>query len=487
MNKAAAILALPLLMLAACTNDEPNPELITGVIVPGEGDTPDYDPEATPSFSYDIAPYAGQTATDAVSYPAGNPDLNPDENRWENVVTVTYHGAGATVTGASEAGVTASVNGANVDLALGSGKQIRIVCTGASDCGSLRLTGGHKHLLELNNLTLKSTDRPAINDQIKKRVFVVLKGKNSLEDSADYIVTSEQRKGCFFAEDHIILCGDGVLQIKGNYRHGLVTDGFLFVNSGATLAVTDAAKNAIHVKGSGVNNDFRGIEIVGGYVYANSSAPAGKAMRCDGSIRLRGGVLSLNCSGDAATDPDDNTLSSSACIKTDTDLLLSGGSVSLCATGHGGKGVTADRDILISGGRLSVDVSGDATSAQGDSSVPKGLNAHRNIAVTAGGVSVSAIGAGSTALGADFDMTISGGVTYAFGTAYGVKAQTSTVNKGIFLCGGAESTAVVGTESNAYENIEPDLVTTLRNSEGRTIGTFRWPVALPAATLLWSL
>lgn len=489
MKKALCLLlALPLIpALTGCSNQEPNPELVTSVIVPGEGDTPDYNPAETPAFDYDIAPYGGQTASDAVSYPLGNPDLNPDENSWDNVVTVTYAGASATVAGAEAAGVRASVSGANVDLALGTARQVKVVATGSSDRGSLRLTGGYKHMLVLDNLTLKATDRPAVNDQIKKRVFVVLKGKSKLADGADYVVTSEQRKGCFFAEDHIVMCGDGVLEIEGNYRHGLVTDGFLFVNSGATLVVTDAAKNAIHVKGSGENNNYRGIEIVGGLVYANTSAPAGKAMKCDGDIRLRGGSLSLNCSGSAALDTDDGTLSSAACLKTDANVYITGGSVNLCATGTGGKGISADGNISVAGGRVVAAISGVATSAQGDSSVPKGLNAHGTLAITAGGVSVSTIGSGSTALSADAELNVEGGVTYAYGTANGVKAASASVNKGIFLCGGGQNTPVAGVTVTDCGAVSTDQVTGINAADGRLIGSFRWPVNLTSATLLTRL
>lgn len=485
MKKATLLLALPLLAMCACTNDEPNEDLDQSVTVPDEGGTPDYDPDQIPEFDYSIAAYDGTKASDAVSYPVGNPDLNPNENTWDNIVTVTYNGATATVTGASEAGVTASIVGANVDLALGGSKQVKIIATGTSDCGSLRLTGSYKHLLELDNLTLTATDRPAINDQIKKRVFVVLKGHNSLADGARYNVTAEQRKGCFFAEDHIVLCGDGVLEIRGNYRHGLVTDGFLFVNAGATLAVTDAAKNAIHVKGSGVNNQYRGIEIVGGYVYANTSAPAGKAMRCNGNIRLRGGKFSLNCSGDAAIDPDDGLLSSAGCIKSDGGVYISGGDLKLCATGKGGKGITADYDIEISGGMLSLAVSGEATSADGDSSVPKGLNAHGNLNIIGGGVNVSAIGDGSTALGADNNLTINGGVTYAFGRTNGVKALTAEVASGVFICGGMVNSAAAGATKSTYGALEADEVTVIKDGAGAVLGGFRWPVAMTSASLLY--
>lgn len=476
--------ALLLLVLGACTNDDPNPEPEPEppVNVDGEGETPDYDPESIPSFNYDIAPYGGETATDAVSYQPGNADLNPDENNWENIVSIVYNGNSATVT--APAGVIHTAIGANITLNLGNTKGARVVLSGSSDAGSLTLTGYYKHMIELDNLTLRATDCPAINDQIAKRVFLMLKGHNRLADGENYEYKTSKRKGCFYAADHVIVCGDGVLEVVGNNRHGFATDGFLFMNPGATLAVTDARKNAIHVDGSGINNGYRGIEVTGGYIYAHTSAPAGKAMKCDGRIALRGGRLSLNVSGNAAIDPDDATLSSPCCLKSDSTITISGGEILLTATGMGAKGITADFDLNIAGGMLTVANSGKATSEGSDSSVPKALNAHGNINITAGGIDISAIGMGSTALSSDASLTMSDGVVYAFGAYYGVKAANAEATGGTLLCGSARNTAVEGVTVYPYENVAAGLVTVLTSPDGTTAAAFCWPLDLTSATLL---
>lgn len=474
------------LALGACSNPPLNPDRNPVVIVEGEGDTPDYNPAITPDFTYTIAPYGGEKATDSESYPQGNPDLNPTENDWTNIIRVVYSGATATVSGATEAGATATVNGANVDLALGQARQVRIIASGSSDQGSLRLTGSHKHLLELNDLTLSATDRPAINDQIKKRMFLVVRGHNRLADGADYLVSSEQRKGCLFAEDHVILCGDGILEIQGNYRHGLVSDGYLFVNPGVTLAVTNAVKNAIHIKGSGANNDYRGIEITGGYVYANTSAAAGKAMKSDARIQIRGGELYLATSGAPAIDAD-GLLSSAACLKSDSEVTISGGRIDLISTANGGKGITADGNMTISGSLLSIALSGNAEAGDLDSSVPKALNAHSSLTISAGGVSISAIGNGSTAISADTEMTMTGGVVYAFATNNGLKSPTASAEGGILLCGALKNSPAAGTTAESYIDIEAGSTTRLLNAEGSLIGSFLWPRALTAGSLLYRL
>lgn len=485
MNVKIFAVAFVAMALAACSNPEPNPEIVPPVAVPGEGETPDYNPSDIPEFTYSVAPYSGERAADAESYPAGNPDLNPMMTEWENVVSVVYNGSEATVSGATEAGVNASVTGANVSLELGDTRSVRIVASGSSNCGSLRLTGSYKHLLELNNLTLTAVDRPAINDQIKKRMFLVVRGENKLCDGANYLTSSEQRKGCLFAEDHIVLCGDGLLEIEGKYRHGLVTDGYLFVNPGVTLAVTNAAKNAIHVKGSSEKNDFRGIEITGGYIYANTSAPAGKAMKSDANIAVRGGRVALYASGAPAVDAD-GLMSSAACLKSDMNVSITGGNLSLISPANGGKGITSDGAMTINGSLLKIALSGNAEDGDIDSSVPKGLNAHGSLHIAAGGVSISAIGAGSTAIGCDGVVDMTGGVVYAFATNNGLKATDATVSGGTMLCGAAKSSACAGCEVLPLNNVGAATVTEIVDGQ-QLKGSFLWPKAMASANLIYRL
>lgn len=478
---------LSLLALAACTNTPPH-EGRPGVIVPGEGNTPDYDPMETPAFDYSIVPYSGLTAADEVSYPPGNPDLNPDENSWYATVTVTYSGSSATVEGQEAAGVTARITGANVDLNLGSSNFIKVVATGESFAGSLRLSGDKKHLLELRDLSLTSTDRPAINDQNKKRVFLMLTGRNRISDGETYVNSMENRKGAFFAEGHVVICGSGVLEVTGNYRHGFVTDGFLYMNPGATLAVLDAKKNAVHVKGSGIKNEYRGIEVNGGYIYAHTSAPAGKVLKCDIDIQLRGGRLDLSCSGNPMWDDTDRSLSSSACIKSDGRVSVSGSHVTLTATGNGGKGINADANVEISGGTIKGAFSGNGIGDQGDTSTPKGIVAHGALKISGGGIALSAIGDNAIALESDVETSIDGGVVYVFGKAYGLKSPKATVANGVLLCGGAENTMAEGTVHEQLTSVAADEVTTLHSPDGKyTIGTFRWPLSLTPASLLTHL
>lgn len=486
-----ALFLLPLLALVGCKSPDPNPTPTPPdvVDVPGEGFTPEFNPDFVPSYSYAILPYDGQVAADAPQYPAEDDGLNPQLTLWKYLVEVTFKGADAPEVKVPT-GCPASVQSSNgnVDIDLGDTDYIKLVVGGESANGSLRVSGNKRHLIQLNNLTLTSADRPAINDQNGKRVFLELVGRNVLSDGTSYAVApfGEDRKGCFFSEGNTVICGDGSLEITGNYAHGFATDGFLYVNPGATLVVNDAVRNAIHVKGSASEaNAYRGVEIVGGYVYANTSAPRGKALKSDSNIQIRGGRVSLNCSGDAAIDPDDGSLSSGACIKSDLTVKISGGNVSLTATGTGAKGIKANGSVSLSGGDLYVALSGDAIQGGGDSATPKGIKADGNLMITGGGNYVSARGRGGVGIEAGYDLTIDGGVTYSFGTQSGIIfGQSGGYVSGHLLAGGASNCDFNSAYTMALTNVQAQTVSKIMSDDGKQLlGSFRWPVAMPVATL----
>ncbi len=483
-------LLLPVLVLGACTSPDPNPEkpLPEVTEIPGEGTTPEFNPQFVPSYSYDILPYDGKVAADAPQYHPTDDGLSPLLTAWKYIVDVKFDGQKTPqVQKPNECKAVVTIDGTNVNIDLGDTDYIKVVAHGKSDNGSLRLEGNRRHMLQVNNLELKSADRPAINDQNGKRLFLDLVGRNVIADGSTYVSAplGEDRKGCFFAEGNVVLCGDGVLEVTGNYSHGFATDGFLYVNPGATLAVIDAVRNAIHVKGSASEaNAYRGIEIVGGYVYAYASSPRAKAMKSDSNIWIRGGEVSLNCSGDAALDPEDGSLSSAACIKSDLTVKVSGGLVNLTATGTGAKGIKANGAVNLAGGQMFVALSGDAIQGGGDSATPKGIKADGNLMITAGGNFVSARGAGSVGIEADRAISIDGGVTYTFGTSKGICCLTPTHASGILLAGGQTNSDFPGVYKMTLTDVKAQTISTIMSTDGKdVIASFRWPAPMPSATL----
>ena len=390
-----------------------------------DGDAPDFDPI--------ITGWDGQKADDAAMDIVGtNEDIYWEANGFGGskavTVTVTYSGSSATVT-TSDTSVEYYTDGAyvTIDMLTHSVKNVEIVVSGKSDDGQLKIYGEKKFKLTLSGVELTSSKGPAINDQCKKRAFVHLTEgtTNRLTDAATYSEeprylnggssASEDRKGCFFSEGNLIFSGTGVLEVKGNYKHGIVTDGYFYTRPGVTIAVTGAAKNAIHVKGD--QDDGIGVYIAGGLIYANVSSTAGKGIKTDLDAEIVGGKLLLNTSGNATYDEDEKDTSSSACIKTDGSVIISGGTHTLKSTGTGGKGINADGEIRVSGGETTVTTTGGKyTYSSNLTSSPKGVKADGNITISGGKLNISVTGAsdGSEGLESKATLTISGGEIYSY-------------------------------------------------------------------------
>lgn len=411
-------------------------DLPGGGIGGDDGDAPDFDPN--------ITAWDGQKADDEALDIAGT-----DENiYWEAngfgdsgavTVTVDYSGSSATVT-TSDSSVKYYTDGAyvTIDMLTNSVKNVEIVVSGKSGDGQLKIYGEKKFKLTLSGVELTCSKGPAINDQCKKRAFVHLTEgtTNRLTDAATYSEeprylngessAGEDRKGCFFSEGNLIFSGTGVLVLEGNYKHGIATDGFFYMRPGVTIAVTGAAKNAVHVKGD--EDDGIGMYMAGGMLYANVSSTAGKGIKTDLDAEIAGGKLLLNTSGDATYDSEENDTSSSAGIKTDGDVIISGGTHTLKSTGIGGKGINADGEVRISGGETTVTTTGGKFYYSSSlTSSPKGVKADGDITISGGklNISVSGVSDGSEGLESKATLTVTGGEVFSYAYDDAINASSS--------------------------------------------------------------
>lgn len=433
-----AVLVTALLMLtlgtefSSCTVDNGFEQWEMPGDLPGGGSGSD-DGDA-PGFDPTITDWDGQKADDATLDVVGtNEDIYWEANAFGDdndgvTVKVVYSESSATVN-TSDNSVICYTDGAyvSVDMLTNSVKNVEIVVSGKSGDGQLKIYGEKKFKLTLSGVELTSSKGPAINDQCKKRAFVHLTEgtTNRLTDAATYSEeprylnggssASEDRKGCFFSEGNLIFSGTGVLAVEGNYKHGIVTDGYFYMRPGVTIAVTGAAKNAVHVKGD--EDDGIGVYVAGGLLYANVSSTAGKGIKTDLDAEIAGGKLLLNTSGNATYDDDEKDTSSSACIKTDGDVIISGGTHTLKSTGTGGKGINADGEVRISGGETTVTTTGGKFYySQSLTSSPKGVKADGDIAISGGklNISVTGVSDGSEGLESKATLTVTGGEVYSY-------------------------------------------------------------------------
>lgn len=457
--------------LCSCTKDDVFTDDNGNTTLPSNGDEGNADDGDSPTLDSTIEEYDGEKANDASSDVVGtDEDLYWEANDFSTTVTVAFSGTTATVE-STNSDVLTNVDGAyvTIDMLTNSVKNVEIVVSGTTTDGQLKIYGEKKFKLTLNGVDITSSKGPAINDQCKKRAFVYLPDgtTNRLTDASSYTTepyyldssADEDRKGCFFSEGNLIFSGSGVLVVDGNYKHGIATDGYMYVRPGVTIAVTDAAKNAIQVKGD--TDDGIGIKVTGGLIYANTTATAGKAMKTDLNVDIIGGTLQLNTSGGSEYDSDEQDTSSPACIKADGNVAISGGTLTLKSTGQGGKGIKADGTLTVSGGTTTVTTTGGKyvyNEAQDLTASPKGIRADGDITINGGNLNIAVTGQsdGSEGLESKSTITVNSGVVYIYAYDDAMNAATDiSINGGKVYCYAVNND---GIDSNGSLSISGGLV-----------------------------
>jgi len=363
-----------------------------------------------------------------------------EEETFANKVRVTYSGTKVTVTSTHSA-ITYGSSGAHAWVNLGdvvNGKKAEIIVSGTSTNGSLKIYGEKKFKLTLNGVSLTSGKGPAINSQNGKKMYLHLAPgtTNSLTDAATYVndiyyvsgasASTEKRKGCLFSEGRIILSGTGSLKVTGKHGNAIATDDYFFMRPGPTVTIPSAVGHGLKVGGIStpdsddydVDGDLIGCTIAGGNLDIAVSSPATKAINCEGNFKMTGGNVRLTTSGDAqlVTENGVKDVTSSACLKVDKNLKITGGSLTCKSTGIAGKGINVDGSIEIgtsTGGKPTlnvstlgknygtlVDASNPMSSQQSSepTSIAKAIKADGNITMHDGDVTVYTAGLGAEGL-----------------------------------------------------------------------------------------
>lgn len=463
-----------------------------GEDIGGSGDVQD------PNANYDITPWSGAWASDGgMDVVGSDADLFWEANTFSNRVVVTFNGTTATVE-SSNSTIKSNISGAyvTIDMQSNSVSGVEIIALGNSSEGGLKIYGDKKFKLTLSGLDLTSKRGPAINSQCKKRMFLHLTDgtTNRITDIASYSDDAytlpgsydEDRKGALFSEGHIIVSGKGALVAEGKYKHAIATDGYYYQRPGVTVAVSAAAKNALHVKGD--DEDQIGAWFKGGMFYARVASVAGKGVKCDYDIVIDGGKFDIETSGNAEYDTTEADTSSAAGIKSDTHIEINGGNLVFKSTGSGGKGINCDGSLTINGGDLNLTTTGKRYEYnRNTTSSSKAIKVDGAIIINGGKIDINVTGQseGSEGMESKSTITFNGGETMVKSYDDGINAKSDiTINGGkIYTYGtnndGMDSNGtitmkgglVIGVGSNAPETgIDVDNSSNWKINGGTMIG-----------------
>lgn len=423
--------------------------------------------------------YTPEIPTDENGYDGGTADDSEADNSvtgnslyWENMefsttVNIVFSGAAAAVTSSDES-IPVYVTGADVTLDLNKKGAVEVIAQGNSDAGQIKIYGDSEVKLTLNGLELTSDKSAAINVQNKSILYVhMAEGtENIICDAAKQVDESyypdgvvakdEKRNGSIYSKGSVVFSGNGLLQITGKKKHGISVKSSVTFRPGVTVAINDVADNCVKAEG---------ITILGGYIWAKTSADAGKCLSSDADITISGGTLKLYTSGNAIYEEDENDTSSAAGIKADGNLAISDCDILCVSSGEGGKGINVDGTLTIESGTIDISTSGGKyvyNAAKDLDSSPKGVRAEGDIIINGGSLNIQVTGRsdGSEGLESKSKITVNDGevFVYAYDDAINVGGDNPV---GIEINGGkifAFADNNDGIDSNAMMWINGGLV-----------------------------
>ena len=367
----------------------------------------------------------------------------------DNSVDVVYNGTSASVFVAGNVAryVNASVTGAHVVLLQSAdlADEITYTLRGASTDGSLYMDGSLKATFVLDGLTLNNPDSAAINIRDGKRIAVLLADntESTLSDGA-----GGTQKACFAVKGHTEFNGAGTLNIRGNANHAFWGKEYVQLKAGfGTLNILSAVGDGINcnqyyqqnggkVTISGVGDD--GIQasyeteddgtivvdeentgkivIKGGIIDINVSGAAAKGLTAESDIIINDDKstpdITIVTTGGGKWDEADAEAKASSCIKSDADITIDAGVLTLTSSGAGGKCLNSDSLLTVTGGTITAKATGSVYNYSSTAYGPGGGGFPGG-----GGTTDTSKKSSPKAIKSDGDMLFSGGIIDATSTS----------------------------------------------------------------------
>ena len=407
------------------------------------------------TFETTIVPAATAAGT---SYDFGDAETSDDNivnTTFDRVISIVFGGSQATVSG-DEKGIV-KVDGNHVTVNNTTKENIVYDLSGTATDGFFKLYSSKKQAIRLSGLGLSNPSGAAINNQSKKRTFVIVEGSNALADGASYTTTpeDEDEKAAFFSEGQLIFCGSGSLVVTAKGKAGITSDDYVRFMSSPTVKVSSSAGHAVRGKDA--------LIVTAGEITAATSADMKKGFTSDSLVRFEGGKTVISVTGSAAYDSEDAEYKGTAGVKADITFEMLDGSLTVFNSGTGGKGISGDGAGYFKGGTVMVTTTGanygqssgggfgpggrpgQNSSTDSDNSVSaKGIKFDGDLFFQGGTVSVAC--KSHEGIESKGTLEISGGSIYSYSSDDAINAAGDLTVSGGYVC--AISTGNDGMDAN---------------------------------------
>lgn len=389
-------------------------------------------------------------STLAETYQADAGDEDYIENTtFDKTITITFSTTGdASVSGDDDAII--SISGNDVIATNNTSNVIRYVLTGETSDGFFKLYSTKKQAIVLNGVSITNPDGAAINNQSKKRTFIVLNDgtTNSLTDGTNYsdATDDEDMKACFFSEGQLVFSGRGSLDVDANCKAGIRSDDYVRTLPGTNIYVDASSGNGIR------GNDA--VIVTGGVINVNITGTADKGISTDGEVRIDGGRTSILTSGGYEYDSDDSDYTACAGIKADSVININGGELNIKSTGAGGKGLNCDAKININDGTIRIITTGKRQKDSKGSVSPKGIKADGDITVNGGQTQIrlEGTGDGTEALESKGEIHVEAGTVECYSYDDAINSAGNLYIDGGYVYARATNNDAIDANKNLYIN-----------------------------------
>lgn len=367
--------------------------------------------------------------------------------KFKRTIRITFSDStGAKAEGDKNGIVSIEGNKVTVDNT-GTSEKVQYELTGSTSDGYFKIYSNNKQAIVLDGVSITNPEGAAINNQCKKRSFVVINGTNKLNDGPSYTKTpdNEDEKAAFFSEGQLIFSGDGTLEVNAVGKAGITSDDYLHFMGTPTVSVKSTAGHAIRGKDAVIVTD--------GTLKLEATADMKKGIASDSLVVFTGGNTTVKVSGGTAYDDEDKEYKAASGIKSDQFFVMAGGTLDITSTGQGAKGINTDKDAYFQGGMVRIQVSGTKFNGS-DTKSAKGIKVDGNIYISDGELTVTS--ANHEAVEAEGRVEITGGTLFA-------KAKDDAINSGgeMAITGGrvcAWSTGNDGLDANGNLFLEGGVI-----------------------------
>ncbi len=291
-------------------------------------------------------------------------------------------------------------------------KKIECVLYGKTSNGSIKIVGDKKVRLTLNGLDLKNPKGPAISCLSKSDCYIVTDSASTLRDDSVYATpdSTEQQKGCIFAEGKLAFSGTAKLRIFAHGADAIHSDKSVFIRRCSDIYIESHGGDAIQAQ--------KHIHIEGGIVNINSTHAGSHGLVADSIISIAGGRTTILSNTTGHNDKRKNSRG----IFCDSLISITGGIVKVKESSLGGKGIRSGRDIYIK--NAIVDVLTFGYDDKQTSSKNKGIRANNDVHIDSSRIRVRATNGWNEGLEAKHHL-------YLTGSLVELKAHDDALNVGI--------------------------------------------------------